>query len=127
MEFLDAIVEERIQAALRQGEFRDLPGAGRPLNLGDDTLVPPELRMAMRILKNSGFVPPELQDISEINQLIACVDRPDDKLDSGRARLRLNFLLFRLESAGFAATSRALLSRYEERLLDRLQRDADAT
>lgn len=29
-------VEERIREAMEQGEFDDLPGSGRPLDLGDD-------------------------------------------------------------------------------------------
>ena len=39
----DALVEERIQEALRRGDFDNLPGAGQPLALDDDCLVPPEV------------------------------------------------------------------------------------
>ena len=125
MEFLDAIVEERIQFAMRRGELSGLPGEGKPLQLDDDALVPSELRMAMRILKNAGYIPAELQAISEINQLIACVDRQEGPATSGRARQRLNVLLARLEEAGFAATSRSLLAQYEERLLSRFHKVSD--
>ena len=54
---LAAIAEERIQAAIRRGELDNLPGAGKPLPLDDDLLVPPEARIANRILKNAGLVP----------------------------------------------------------------------
>lgn len=120
MEFLDSIVEERIQAAILRGELKGLPGEGKPLNLDDDSLVPAELRMAMRVLKNAGMVPAELQAISEIHQLLARLDADDEPDDRNRGRQRLNFLLFRLESAGMVATSRALLAQYEEKLLQRL-------
>ncbi len=47
----------------------NLPGAGRPLDLEDDALIPEELRLAYRILKNAGYVPPELETLNEIAQL----------------------------------------------------------
>ena len=44
--------EQRILEAQTQGVFDDLPGAGAPLKLDDDAMVPEELRAAYRILKN---------------------------------------------------------------------------
>lgn len=52
----DLIAERKIAEAFARGEFDDLPGAGRSLELDDDTLVPEDLRAAYRILKNAGFV-----------------------------------------------------------------------
>jgi hypothetical protein len=65
----DLIAEEKIAEAIARGEFDNLPGAGRPLNLDDDALIPEELRLAYRILKNAGYVPPELETLNEIAQL----------------------------------------------------------
>ena len=50
------IAEQKIQEALRNGEFDRLPGAGKPLAIEDLSHLPPETRMAYTILKNSGFV-----------------------------------------------------------------------
>ena len=50
------VAEQKIQEALRNGEFDRLPGAGKPLELEDLSHLPPETRMAYAILKNSGFV-----------------------------------------------------------------------
>ena len=58
---LDLLAEQRIREAQERGEFDNLPGAGAPLALDDDALVPEELRAAYRILKNAGYVPPELE------------------------------------------------------------------
>jgi hypothetical protein len=58
---LDFLVEQRLEEAVSRGELENLPGAGRPLELDDDPLVPEELRVAYRILKNAGFVPPEVE------------------------------------------------------------------
>jgi hypothetical protein len=50
------LAERTIEEAIARGEFDDLPGAGRPLDLDDvDPLLPEELRMAFRLLKNAGY------------------------------------------------------------------------
>ena len=66
---LEFIAEQKIAEAIAKGELDDLPGAGRPLDLSDDALIPEEMRLAYRILKNAGFVPPEVQTLNEIAQL----------------------------------------------------------
>jgi hypothetical protein len=57
---LDFLVEQRLEEAVSRGELAKLPGEGRPLELHDHALIPEELRAAYRILKNAGFVPPEV-------------------------------------------------------------------
>ena len=56
---LEWIAERKIAEAVSQGELDNLPGAGRPLELDDDALVPQEMRMARRILKNADVQLPE--------------------------------------------------------------------
>jgi hypothetical protein len=74
---LDALAERRIEEAIAEGAFDDLPGAGRPLLLDDDRLVPEELRAAYRLLKNAGFVPPEVEarrELVTLGTLVATLD-----------------------------------------------------
>jgi hypothetical protein len=66
---LELLAEKKIEEAVSRGDFDDLPGAGRPLDLNDDPLVPQDLRLAYRILKNAGFVPPEVETLNQIAQL----------------------------------------------------------
>lgn len=47
------IAEKRIEEAQAKGEFDNLPGRGRPLELEDMSHVPEELRMAYKILRNA--------------------------------------------------------------------------
>jgi hypothetical protein len=61
---LELIAEKKITEALEKGEFDDLPGRGRPLDLQEDPLVPEDLRMAYRILRNAGYVPEEVKRLS---------------------------------------------------------------
>jgi len=60
MLLVDRLVEEKINIALRQGEFDDLPGKGLPLVLEDNSAIPAELRVGDRLLKNAGFLPAAL-------------------------------------------------------------------
>ncbi len=53
----ESLVDQQIRAAEAAGQFRDLPGAGKPLDLGDDKDIPEELRAGFRILKNAGVAP----------------------------------------------------------------------
>ncbi|HLS55462.1 MAG TPA: DnaJ family domain-containing protein [Zeimonas sp.] len=76
---LDDLIERRIDEARRQGAFDDLPGRGRPLELDDDRLVPEDLRVAFRILRNAGFVPPEVEALRDVDALLGTA------LDDGRA------------------------------------------
>jgi hypothetical protein len=80
----DLIAEQKISEAIARGELSNLPGEGRPLDLQDDALVPEDLRMACRILKNAGFVPPEVEMVREIGDL----KRYIDTLAEGGARTR---------------------------------------
>jgi hypothetical protein len=50
---LEWIAERKIEEAVSRGEFDALPNAGQPLDLTEDPLVPPEMRMAKRILGNA--------------------------------------------------------------------------
>jgi len=62
---LELIAERKIAEAAAQGEFDNLPGAGQPLDLDEDPLVPEEQRMANRILRNAGFKPPEVEEATK--------------------------------------------------------------
>ena len=49
------VAENKIQEAIKNGEFDNLPGQGKPIDLLKDEHLPAEFRMAQRILQNAGF------------------------------------------------------------------------
>ena len=49
------IVERRILEAQERGEFDDLPGKGKPLDLTENPFADPDWRVAYKILQDSGF------------------------------------------------------------------------
>ena len=123
---LDALVERRIQTAIARGEFDDLPGAGRPLALDDDPLAPEELRVACRLLKNAGYLPPELERIAQVNHLLGAVSRAElAAAERSAGARRLCALLIELELAGRAATAEAAWQQYGEALRARCERSPD--
>ncbi len=96
MDPLDQIVERRIAEARSRGDFDDLPGAGQPLALDDDSLVPPELRAAYRLLRNAGYVPEEVQLLRELGSAEQLIAQAVDEADRAVASARLRYLLDRL-------------------------------
>ena len=82
MLFPDKIAEDIIAAAVARGELDNLPGQGKPLVLDDDSGIPPELRAGYRILKNSGYLPPEIAlrcEIKRVEELLCHVKCDDEK------------------------------------------------
>ena len=120
---IQSLVDARIEEARLRGEFDNLPGAGKPLP-EEDMSVPEELRLAHRILKNAGVLPPELGELSEINQLMTALDRSDlGGGDRDTASRRLRALLTKLELSGKPATARVLWQQYEDQLRMRYRDD----
>jgi hypothetical protein len=117
MLLLDALVEQRIAAAQEAGDFDDLPGAGKPLALDDDRLVPESLRVAYRILKNAGFVPPEVEARHEVASVAELLRHAVDDPTRRRAIAKLALLTAKLELEG-----RALPAAYRAALIGRLDR-----
>ena len=92
MWLIDRLAEQHIREAQEKGELTDLPGEGAPLVLDDDSHVPPELRAGYRLLKNAGYLPPELglrREALEINDLLQGLDLEDSAREGYAKRLRL--------------------------------------
>jgi len=76
------IAERKIQEAVERGDFDNLPGKGKPLNLDDLTSIPEEHRAAYILLKNAGFKPEEMEikkDINSLHELIDAAQNEEEK------------------------------------------------
>ena len=117
---LEWIAERRIAEAVARGDFDNLPGAGKPLDLDGEPLLPEDLRLAYRILKNAGFVPPELETQREIRALEDLIDSLGAEGEDRLAALRkLQLLRLKLAESGRRGTLTAG-SDYFGQLLRRL-------
>lgn len=64
--------------AMERGEFDNLEGAGKPLNLSENPFEPNELHMVHKILKDNGFAPYWIELGKEIDILRANLNREVD-------------------------------------------------
>ena len=75
---IEKFVEEQIKKAMAEGEFDNLSGKGQPIDLDDYFQTPEHLRLCYSILKNSRFIPEEVQMLKEMEalreQMAACSD-----------------------------------------------------
>ena len=62
-----SLIDEQIQDAIRKGQFANLPGAGKPLKLEDESHVPESLRMAHKILRDNDYVPEWIVQSQELD------------------------------------------------------------
>ncbi len=115
------IAERRIQEAIRNGEFDDLPGAGKPLVLEDDSHIPEDLRMAYKVLRNANCVPPEIALRKEIARVEDLLSGMEDTQAKYRQIKKLNFLIMRLNMMRRTHTSLEKSQRYEKKLVERFE------
>ena len=66
-----------------RGEFDNLEGAGKPLNLDDYFATPEDVRIGYSVLKSNNFVPEEVDRLNEIrdlkDKLKNCTDEDEKK------------------------------------------------
>lgn len=83
----DRIVEAMIKDAMERGEFDNLPGRGKPIDLTEYFETPEEVRIANSVLKNAGMTSREvelLKEIAELKQVLAAVLDEEKKLEIER-------------------------------------------
>jgi hypothetical protein len=119
MRCFEKIAERRIKAAIEEGVLDNLPGTGKPLALGDDSHIPEDLRMAHKVLKNAGFVPPEIALRKEIARTEDLLEGMEDTKAKYRQIKKLNALITKLNMARKTQVAFDKDQRYEEKLVER--------
>ncbi len=103
------VAEMRIREAMAQGEFDNLPNAGKPLDLEEYFATREDLRMAYSILKSANCAPAEVElfkDVARLQEAAARATDPAEKQSLQRAlALKRTELAVLLERA--AASARA--------------------
>lgn len=78
---------KQIEAAMKRGEFSNLPGNGKPLQLDTNPYLTPQARTANRLLKANGFAPRWVELEKEIRQEKAQLEKILINLKARRERL----------------------------------------
>ena len=72
----EKIVEALIKEAQERGEFDNLPGKGKPIDLTTYFETPADVRVAQSVLKNAGMTSPEVQllkEMAKLRQILAAI------------------------------------------------------
>ncbi|WP_319470178.1 DUF1992 domain-containing protein [uncultured Pseudodesulfovibrio sp.] len=94
--FSQIVSEDRIKRAIKEGKFENLEGAGKPLPPDEAENLPPELRLAYRMLKNSGYVPAEIAEEKEITRTIDLLAHMKDEGERYRQMQKLNVMIMQM-------------------------------
>ena len=84
--FSEKLIEEKIREAMEKGEFDDLPGKGKPLDLDAYFATPDDVRLAFSVLKSAGCLPVEVELQKEIESLKARLEECDGELEGQSLR-----------------------------------------
>jgi hypothetical protein len=83
-------VDEKIKEAIARGEFDNLPGKGKPLDLDAYFATPEHLRMGYSILKSAHIIPEEMELLREIEGLKKSLDSSTTRIEKKALRQQLS-------------------------------------
>ncbi|MGB9716287.1 MAG: DnaJ family domain-containing protein [Thermodesulfovibrionales bacterium] len=125
MDIFSKIAERRIQEAIQNGDFDNLKGKGKPLTFEDETFIPEDLRIAYRILKNAGCIPPELELRNEIVNLSTLINTLDDDKERLKKLRELNFKILRFNIMRKRPFNLEDFPQYEGKIVDKFTQNTD--
>lgn len=111
-------IEEIIQEATERGEFDNLAGAGKPLNLDkEDNPYAGDKAAGYRVLKQSGYAPPEIELLKEIRRERARLEQKHNRLRARGSYLRTRSVPpFESEKRAYNASVTKAVQDYDEQL-----------
>jgi hypothetical protein len=83
-------VDEKIKEAIARGEFDNLPGKGKPLDLDTYFATPEHLRMGYSILKSADIIPEEMELLRQIEDLKKSLDSSTTPIERKALRQQLS-------------------------------------
>ena len=87
---IESAIEQKIKEAMARGDFDNLAGSGKPLDLEAYFNTPEDLRMAYSMLKSNDFVPEEVEIFKQIAELKEKLSTVEDDSEKGELRKRLD-------------------------------------
>lgn len=124
MDMFHIVSEDRIKKAYKDGEFDNLPGYGKPLQLEDLSGIPEELRMAYKLLKNAGYTEEESHLRQEMMTIEDLIKKCDDSHEKENLQKKLNEKLIRfnrLMSNRGVKTNSSVFKNYELKVQNKLK------
>lgn len=123
-EALQTIAERRIAQAIKDGTLKTDGWKNKPLPLDDDSFVPDDLKMAYKILKNSGYVPPEVETRKEIQRLEDLIAKSEDCHQRVKQMKKLNVLMMKLDAQRNRPSSIEHDDEYYRKIVEKIGKDS---
>ena len=114
------LAEQRILEAQRKGEFDDLPGKGKPLELEDLSWVPDELRIGYMVLKNAHVLPPEAEILKDIHILEDLLKHVEDESERKALAKSIQWKMIRLDILKRRSMTVNAVREYSRKLITKL-------
>lgn len=95
----DELIERRISQARRDGEFDNLPGEGKPLDLKEPD-SDSDNWLSLKILKSSGFVTDEVRYRKQIEELKEHLESASSSAQGKRLIREINDVIRKLNTMG---------------------------
>lgn len=90
MTTLDEHIAQRLREAQANGELAQAKSYGKPLDFGDGYFeTPEELRLGYKILKDAGYVPPEVAMFKQVAALREALAATTDEAEAAALRARI--------------------------------------
>lgn len=120
MDSIAFIAEQRIAEAMRERDLNSPKWKNKPLPLEDDRFVPDDLKMAYKILKNSGYLPPEIEERKEVQRLEDLIARTEDEHERLKQMKKLNVLLMKVDARRSFSSSIAGQEEYYQKVVEKI-------
>ena len=120
LEAIWLIAERKIREALQEDRLQIDGWRNKPLPVQNDSLVPPELRMAHKMLKNAGYLPPEIETRKEIKQIEDLLATCEDEYTRVKQIKKLNCLVLKLNSMKGETVNIEAQEEYYRKIVERI-------
>lgn len=120
MQSLAMIAEQKIAQAMKEKDFNSPKWKNKPLPLEDDRFVPDDLKMAYKVLKNSGYLPPEIEERKEIKRVEDLIAKTEDEHERLKQMKKLSVLLMKVEAKRPSGTNIAHQDTYYRKVVEKI-------
>jgi len=120
MNILTFLAEQKILQAMEERDLSDTQYKYKPLPLEDDSFVPAELKIAYKILKNGGFLPPEVEERKEVKRLEDLITSTEDEHERLRQMKKLEILMMKIDAKRSFTTSINSQHEYYRNVVERI-------
>ncbi|MBW2483861.1 MAG: DUF1992 domain-containing protein [Deltaproteobacteria bacterium] len=120
LEAIRLIADRKICEALEKGHLNIESWHNKPLPISNDNMIPGELRMAYKILKNAGYLPPEIETKKEIQQIEDLLATCEDERIRVKQIKKLNYLVLKLNTMKGDTANIEGQEEYYRKIIERL-------